>query len=69
MNKYKNLNEKLQMLYDLMMEVNELMPTEEKCPYKWQDFFEELANLRDAFFNIEVEDGIVTEFTETEYVN
>ena len=26
MNKYKNLNEKLQMLYDLMMEVNELMP-------------------------------------------
>lgn len=58
------LQEKLQKLYNITMEVNEIMPPEEKCPYKWQDFFEECANLRDAFFDIGTEDGIVPDFSE-----
>lgn len=69
MEKYKDLNEKLQMLYDLTMEVNVLIPPEEKCPYNWQEFFEECANLRNAFFDIGTEDGIVPEFSEVEYVS
>ncbi len=64
MEKYKDLNEKLQMLYDITMEVNSLMPSEEKCPHKWQEFFEECANLRDAFLDIGTEDGIVPDFSE-----
>lgn len=58
------LQEKLQKLYNITMEVNEIMPPEEKCSYKWQDFFEECANLRDAFFDIGTEDGIVPDFSE-----
>lgn len=69
MEKYKDLNEKLQMLYDLTMEVNDLMPPEEKCPYNWQEFFEECTNLRNAFFDIGTEDGVVPEFSEVEYVS
>lgn len=64
MENYKELNDKLRMLYDLAMEVNDLIPLEEKCPYKWNEFFEECANLRDAFFNLGTENGIVPDFCE-----
>lgn len=58
------LQEKLQKLHDITMEVNELMPPEEKCPHKWLEFFSECANLRDAFFDLGTEDSIVPDFSE-----
>lgn len=58
--KTNNLNEKLQQLYDLVCEVNNIAPDEEDTPSdEWEDFFAECKNLYESFIDIGTEDGIV----------
>lgn len=61
-NKNKELRIKLQQLYDLVCEVNNIAPDEEDTPSdEWENFFAECENLYESFIDIGTEDGIVPE--------
>lgn len=59
------LNDKLQELYSVLTEVNELIPDTTCEDPDWEDLFAECVNLRQAFENIGAEDGSVPEFSES----